>query len=161
MEPSERLWVYLKNKECFRQYPYQDEAGHWTIGYGHKMLPGEIGILKRVNTREAEALMRRDAFPAVDYIGNVIIAPLNQNQFDALASLAYNIGLGAFSTSTVKRMLNSKKRTGMERYELAAEAFHLFNKITIKGVKRVSNGLVLRRLEESEWFMKPVIEETK
>jgi len=158
MEPSQRLWDYLKSKEAFRQYPYQDEAEHWTIGYGHKLLPAEIKILTKVNTREAEEIMRRDVAPIAKvieaYTQNIA---LNQNQFDALVSLVYNIGARSFKQSKIRRLLTDGLwGNSAERCELIAREIHRWNKITISGVQRVSNGLVRRRLEESEWFVEPV-----
>lgn len=160
MEPSQRLWEYLKSKERFRQYPERDEYGVLHIGFGHKIQPRET--FERLNTREAEMLMRRDVYPILNCINKNITAPLNQNQFDALVSLAYNIGITAFRNSRVRKFLSRGPWETMdERYLWAAEAMHKWNKVTINGVKRISNGLVRRRLEESEWFMEPIREETK
>jgi GH24 family phage-related lysozyme (muramidase) len=69
-------------------------------------------------------------------------APTTENQFSALVSLAYNIGVGALGRSTVlKRHLDGD-------YEGAAKAFAMWN----KGGGRVLKGLVRRRKEEADLY---------
>jgi len=68
---------------------------------------------------------------------------LNQNQFDALVSLCYNIGVGGYSKSTVVRYSNADAN-GIE----IQKAFLMWNKV--KG--KVSNGLTRRRIVESSLY---------
>jgi lysozyme len=69
-------------------------------------------------------------------------APTTDNQFSAMVSLAYNIGVGAFARSTVARKHNEGD------HQAAAEAFALWN----KAGGRVLAGLVRRRKEEADLY---------
>ncbi len=75
---------------------YRDSAGYPTIGYGHKILPGE-DLSKGITKAQAEALLRQDVQHAVREVNVGLKAPASQNQFDALVSLAYNTGERASS----------------------------------------------------------------
>ncbi len=73
-----------------------------------------------------------------------VTVPLNQNQFDALVSLTYNIGSGAFNNSTLLKKLNKGD------YQGAADQFLVWNKAGGKVMK----GLVRRREAEQALFLK-------
>jgi lysozyme len=77
-------------------------------------------------------------------VNNSVTIPLNQNQFDALVSLAYNIGTGAFSKSTLVKKLNTGDIRG------AADQFDVW---VNAGGKRMQ-GLVNRRTKEKTLFLK-------
>lgn len=106
----------LKAHEGFRAQVYQDSAGHPTIGFGHKLLPGE-NFPQGVALDEAERLLKRDTEKAQTAIRSLVKVALTQSQFDALASLVYNIGVSAFAGSTLLKLLNQ----GF--YAAAAEQF--------------------------------------
>lgn len=94
-EGKEEL-IYL---EGLRLQPYQDEAGHPTIGVGHKIKPGEV--FRKITKEEAMLILEEDVKPFENIINNYIPAQLNQNQFDALVIFIFNIGQAAFLNSTV------------------------------------------------------------
>ena len=73
--------------------------------------------------------------------------PLNKNEFDALVSLAFYIGAGAFKGSTLLTKLKTGDRTG------AADQFLVWNKITLNGKKQVLRGLRTRRKAERKQFL--------
>ena len=75
---------------------------------------------------------------------------LNQNQYDALVSFVYNIGVGAFKDSTIRKFLVKGD------FDLASTQFQRWNKVTKGGVKIVNKGLTNRRAREKELFEKPV-----
>lgn len=112
----------------------------WTIGYGHTST-AKKGMV--ISEEQAEALLRKDIAWVEDAINKNVVVPLNQNQYDALASLIYNIGAGAFSKSTLLRLLNTGD------YEGAANQFPRWNKQ--KG--KVLKGLTRRREEERQLFL--------
>jgi len=77
-------------------------------------------------------------------VNEAVTVPLNQNQFDALVSLTYNIGSGAFEKSTLVKKLNTGDYTGAaNQYDVWVNA----------GGKRLQ-GLVNRRAKEKELFLK-------
>jgi GH24 family phage-related lysozyme (muramidase) len=113
----------------------------WTIGYGHTHTTKQ-GM--KITAGQAESLLRKDILWVEKAVNKLVVVPLTQNQFDALSSIVFNIGEGAFSTSTLLRLLNSGD------YEGAANQFPRWNKQ--KG--RVLNGLTKRRQEERQLFLK-------
>ena len=125
---------FLKQREGFRATVYKDLNGYDTIGFGHKVKPGEtFGAISSV---EATALLYRDAQDAVNCINMNVHPSLNQNQFDALCSFVYNIGCDRFKESQVLYALNRKD------FEGAAEAFKNWHR----------PNLMNRRLAEIELF---------
>jgi lysozyme len=80
-----------------------------------------------------------------------ITAPINENEFGAFLSLAYNIGPGAFRGSSALRHFNAGDKAK------AAAAIKLWQKETVDGVLRVSQGLVNRREAEVRLFLTPVV----
>ena len=134
----------IKAFEGLRLTAYRCPAGVWTIGYGHTgpdVKPGQ-----RITAAEAEALLRGD----LDRFESGVERALNgvvttENQFAAMVSLAYNIGLGGFGRSTVLRMHRASKFT------LAANAFLLW----VKAGGRSLPGLVRRRTAERALYLTP------
>lgn len=120
---------------------YKCPANVWTIGYGHT--GADVTQGKRISQEEAERLLRQDLTVHCNNVSKLVKVPLNQNQFDALVSLEYNIGYNAFSKSTLLRLLNQKK------YKEAAEQFAVWR----MGGGRVLSGLVKRREAEKELFL--------
>ena len=131
----------IKEFEGFRAVPYEDLNGNPTLGFGHKILKGEVfGALSVV---EATALLERDVQRcAEDFIDRLVKCPLTQNEYDALSSFVYNIGGGAFSRSTLLLLINSDQK------EKAPEEILKW----CKAGGSTSNGLVRRRKKESDLF---------
>ena len=92
---------------------------------------------------EAHALLIEDLKPVEKAIEDLVIVRLNQNQYDALASFMFNVGIGAFRRSTMRKLLNKKDYRGA-----AGE----FNKWIYGGGERLT-GLVKRRLAEQQLFL--------
>src|SRR3989344_4820155 len=95
--------ILIKSFEGFRPRAVQRADGSWTIGYGHTRSARE-GL--SVSESDAELLLQYDLIPVVRAIGSVH-APLNQHQFDALASFAFSVGVDRFTTSDVLARLNA------------------------------------------------------
>jgi lysozyme len=135
----------IKNFEGCVLTVYNDAAGLPTIGIGHLIRPGE-DFSAGITMDEALALLAQDVAPAEQAVNAGVTFLLSQPQFDACVSLAFNIGATAFSGSTVLRMINAGNLPA------AADAFLLWDKITINGVHQVDPGLLARRTKESEAF---------
>lgn len=135
----------IKRLEGFSARPYADVAGFSTIGYGHYIKPGET--FDEISRADAENLLREDIAVAEDAIRCLVKVLLTQNQFDALASFIFNIGVRAFEYSTFRRFLNQG------RYEAAAMQF---SRWVFAGGNRIP-GLEARRAEEKTLFIQPVI----
>ena len=118
----------------------------WTIGYGHTKT-AKKGM--KITAKQAEDLLYSDLSWVEKVIADRVKAPLTQNQYDALASLIFNIGGTAFSKSTVLRRLNS------EDYRGAADAFLMWNKQRNRATGKLEplRGLTRRREAERKLFL--------
>jgi len=130
----------IKNFEGLRLRAYRCPAGVWTIGYGHTGAEVKPGMV--ITETEAEALLRADIAVFENCVSAAVKVPISQPQFDALVSLAFNIGCGALRRSTLLRRLNAGDYRG------AAREFDKW--IRAKGV--VLAGLVSRRRDERNLF---------
>lgn len=106
-----RLAKLIRGEEGRRLTVYQDTGGVWTIGDGHKVLPGEgiypYGTKRSITDVEADLLRNKDMNTAMNVVTNYVRVPLTDNQLLSLASLAYNIGSSAFANSTLVKKLNA------------------------------------------------------
>ena len=129
-----------------RLVAYDDGVGVWTIGFGTTIYPNGIKVKKGDTCTEAQAksYMAYDLKKFEKAVNGAVNIPLNQNQFDALVSLAYNIGTGAFNKSTLVKKLNAGDIRG------AADQFDVW---VNAGGKRMQ-GLVNRRAKEKEVFLR-------
>ena len=93
----------IKAFEGFRSKAAQLDDSRWTIGYGHTLTAREGA---EISEPEAEALLLYDLIGASHAVNEFVFAPLNQNEFDALASFVFNIGVRAFRGSPTLRRLN-------------------------------------------------------
>lgn len=124
---------------------YQDSVGIWTIGVGHTSAAGLPKVAKglKITAAESDEILSRDLKTFEAGVRAAVKVPLNQNEFDALVSLAFNIGVGAFSKSTLVKKLNAGDRAG------AADQFLVWNKAGGKTLK----GLTTRRQSERKQFL--------
>lgn len=132
------------NFEGKRLTAYDDGVGVWTIGFGTTVYPNGIKVMKGDTCTEAQAktYMAHDLKKFEATVNKAVTVQLNQNQFDALVSLAYNIGTNAFSKSTLVKKLNANDIRG------AADQFDVW---VNAGGKRMQ-GLVNRRAREKALF---------
>lgn len=134
----------IKNFEGLRRRSSKLPTGGWIVGYGHTRSARE-GI--EVSEREAEYLLRYDLQETERLVCDVVRAPLHQNEFDALVSLAWNIGEEAFRHSDVLKYVNSGEMLA------AAESFAAWRKARIDGHLIVLDALVRRRAAEKNLFL--------
>ena len=125
--------------EGCRLQAYPDTGGVWTIGYGHThgVQPGMTCTLG-----QAQAWLEQDTRAAADAVNGLVTAPLKQPEFDALVDFVFNLGVGAFSRSTLLRDLNAGNLAA------AAAQFPLWD----HDAGRVLAGLLHRRLAEEMEF---------
>lgn len=133
----------IRSCESFSPKVYICPAGKPTIGYGHVVRANER-FTQPMSRAEAEQLLANDLSPVEIYLSASFPA-LNQNEFDALASFCFNVGLGAFEKSTLFKKLKAGDKSG------AAAEFERW----IHGGGKVLPGLVARRAAEREIFLTP------
>lgn len=119
---------------------YTDAAGVWTIGYGHTTNAGKPAVYRgmRITKQTANEMLIRDLTQYEAAVENSVKVKLNDNQFAALVSFTYNVGISNFKKSNLLKKLNQGDYAA-----IPAE----FSKWTKAGKKRLS-GLVNRRSAE-------------
>ncbi len=143
MKLSQRGIDLIKQFEGYSSKAYPDPAtggAPWTIGYGTTkgVKPGMV-----ITAQQAEKMLRDDVAKFESGVSSLITAPATQGQFDAMVSLAYNIGLGNFGKSTLLKKHNARC------YTCAADQFRVWNRANGK----VMNGLTKRRAAERQVYM--------
>jgi len=146
-ESSELLFKLLEHFECqdnIEEYleSYLCPAGVWTIGIGTTVYPDGTKV------KEGETITKEYAYDCLandlrnieKFLNEVVTNEINQNMFDSLVSLVYNIGEPRFKRSTVRRLINNNI------FDPEIENAFLMWKL-VKG--KVSNGLVRRRKAEA------------
>ncbi|HVM99702.1 MAG TPA: lysozyme [Caulobacteraceae bacterium] len=136
----------IKVFEGFRSTAARLEDGRWTIGYGHTLTAREGAVITEA---DAEALLLYDLIQASHAVNEHVFTPLTQNQFDALVSFVFNIGVRAFRGSPTLRRLNEGKLLE------AALAMELWRKADLEGERIVVDALVRRRAAEKALFLQP------
>lgn len=147
MKISENGLNLIKQFEGLRLKPYLDAVGVPTIGYGNTFY--ENGTKVRlsdpaIDEARATALLRLVVQKFEAGVSGSLKVPVTQNQFDALVSFAYNVGIANLQKSTLLRLLNQGKANA------AAAQFVRWN----KAGGRVLNGLARRREAEKALFLK-------
>lgn len=141
MKTSQKGIDFIKRHEALRLNAYLDAVDVWTIGYGHTKT-AKKGMT--ITEAEAEKLLVDDLKTAENEINSHNL-PLKQHQFDALASFVFNVGTGAFRTSTLLKRLNIDTNH--------PDIPNQFNR-WIYGNGKILNGLVKRRKQETEIYTK-------
>lgn len=113
---------------------------YWTIGYGH--YGPDVRQGEHITEQQAENFLYSDLRNSVNAVNTSVNVPLTQNQFDALVSFVYNVGVPAFNSSTLLKKLNAHDYVG------ASHEFALW----IHSGGNVIQGLVNRRNAEQKLF---------
>jgi lysozyme len=115
--------AFVTKEEGFRTKAYPDSKGLMTIGVGHLIKPDEAHLKDATLTLDqVEELLQSDLKWCDEAVTQSIKVPLNQNQYDALYSLCFNIGATHFRESTVVKKINQGDLAG------AADAILMWNK---------------------------------
>lgn len=131
----------IKKHEALRLHAYLPTKNDVpTIGYGHTK-GVYLGMV--ITEKQATQFLKEDCGWVEKVLSDCVKVPLNQNQYDALASFIFNVGGGAFKNSTLLKKLNSGDYRG------AADQLPRWNKQ--KGI--VLRGLTKRRAEERDLFL--------
>ena len=107
MKASRRLIEAIKRFEACRLTAYQDSVGVWTIGYGHT-----LGVKRgdRISMQQAEKMLMDDLAVYED-AARKVRGIRTQGQFDAVVDFCYNCGVENFNKSTLKRYIESGRKT--------------------------------------------------
>ncbi len=145
MKMTEEGMALIKRFEGLRLQTYHDAAGVLTIGYGHTSMAGEPVVRTGLQISEADAddILRRDVQQFASGVAGAVKIPLTDQQFSALVSFAYNVGLGAFRKSGVLAAVNTGDFDTVPRRL----------QVWAKAGGRVLPGLVRRRAAEAALFV--------
>ena len=166
MKLSENGIKFLEREEGLRLKAYQDQVNVWTIGYGNTFYENGVKVKKGdVITKErAKELKANVGSQFEDAVNSKITSNINQSQYDALVSLAYNIGVGGFKGSLIARKVNASPndvtiRQAFQSWRYGTingkkepillgrrkrEADLYFSIVTPRGFKRATTGLNIR-----------------
>ena len=143
MKMGEKGIDLIKHFEGFRSTVYLCAAGVPTLGFGSTH--GITMDSPPITEEEGLELLMLDIAKFERGVNRLIDVPLNQNQFDALTSFAFNLGNGSLQASTLRKKVNR------EDYEGAADEFPRW---VFAGGRKL-NGLVKRRYAERALFLTP------
>ena len=149
MKISKRAEEFIKGHEALRLTAYRCPTGHWTIGWGHTddaKYPVRNGMT--ITRLRAQQMFEHDVEEAEAALDRMLKVRLNGNQYGALVSLIFNIGIGAFAKSSVLRAVNAGKKN-------IARELGMWVKGTVKGRRKTLPGLVRRRSEEAALWATP------
>ena len=130
----------IKKWETFKAEPYQCAAGVWTIGYGHtRTVDG--ALTTPISEDTAETLLKQDVYFIEKQLEPLIRElELNQNQYDAIVSFCFNLGVGAFKKSNAFREMLLESTDS----KMIADSWITFR----NAGGRYLRGLMLRRFDE-------------
>jgi len=142
MIPSQKCIDLIKKYEGFEKTSYKCPAGIWTIGYGSTMWNDgkKVEAGQKITSEGAEVLLRWELKNKSSALINLT---LNQNQFDALLSFIYNLGVGAFKKSTLYKKVKVNAND-----ETIRDEFIKWNKARVNGKLVELKGLTNRRQSE-------------
>ena len=137
----------IQQREELRLKAYRCQAGVWTIGWGHTsgVTAGMV-----ITEEQAQAFLAADLQPIASFLDRENYRGLKPNQYDALASLIFTIGMLNYSRSTLRRLL----KAGAPAKDCAAQ-FLKWKYYTDRatGEKKISQGLVNRRQAEYRQYL--------
>jgi len=109
MTLDEKGYAALHNREGLELKPYLDTKGVPTIAMGNTYYTNGKKVTlqdKPLTLIEAKNLAKITADSFALNVNRLVKSKLNQNQFNALVSIAYNIGINGFANSTILRLVN-------------------------------------------------------
>lgn len=149
-KPSQNCVEIIKQFEGFFSKSYLCPASVWTIGFGsitwmdgRRVQPNET-----IDMAGAEKLLLWELTKKSKFLDDMKLN-INQNQFDSLCSLIYNIGEGNFSKSTLLKKIKKNPNDATIRDE-----FMKWNKARVKGILTELKGLTRRRTMEANLYFK-------
>lgn len=149
MKISNTALNLISKWEGFYPNAYRDPVNIWTIGYGTTKWPNGQAVKQGQTIKKDEAmeLLRKQAQEHANTIEQYVKVPLNQNQYDALASFQYNLGRNILRNSALLNYLNARQ------WDKACNEMLLY---CHAGGKKLQ-GLVNRRKDEVALFKKPFV----
>lgn len=149
MKINEKGLQIIKDSETLKLERYICPGGYPTIGWGHRIRPGEQYTI--ITEAQAEELLRNDIAQAERAVSDLVTVPLTENQFSALVSFVFNVGSDIDTDAIPEGLGDSKllKYLNAGMYLKAANEFPKWKRSNGK----VLNGLIVRRAKERSLFL--------
>ena len=150
MTPDQKCFDFIKSREGLRLNAYQDSAGIWTIGYGTIHYEDNTPVKKgdSITQARADQLIESDiSARSIKVNAALVPAVLNQNQYNAIVSFAYNAGIGALLSSTLLKQIKANPGNPAIR-----DSFMVWNKVHQNGKLVAVKGLTIRRAAEADMY---------
>jgi lysozyme len=147
MKLSSKGFELIKKYEGFSEKPYMCSAGYPTIGYGNRYYVNGLEVTMHdasISKNEAVYLLSFIVDDFSEDVTNLLNTPVSQNQFDALVSFAYNLGMGSLKSSTLLKKVNADPNDATIPQEFVK---------WIKAGGKSLRGLAKRRTEEAHIFI--------
>lgn len=143
----------IKEFEGEKLEVYKDLTGKLTVGIGHLVTHRDkLKLGQAITKAQSEAFFKADVEEFERAVNGSVKVALTQNEFDAVVSLAYNVGANALRASKSFRFYLNRGRKAE-----FADAMLTFNKAMVRGRLTPVAGLTRRRLAERKLFLqKPV-----
>ena len=145
MKTNQRAQQIIKSSEGLYLKSYQCPSKIWTIGWGHTagVKPGQT-----IAREQAEQFFQEDIEQKERFVNRLLSVSLNDNQYSALVSLAFNLRETDFKTSTLLKVINANPNDR----EGVSQQWVRWNKSNGK----VLRGLTIRREMELDLYFTPV-----
>lgn len=143
---SEKGLNFISNEEGVILHPYRDSVGILTIGIGNTYYSDGTKVQMSdppISLERAQGLFRSVLQHYEQAVWSLTRDDINQNQFDALVSLCYNIGVNAFKNSTLLKLVNA----GIEGRQIK-DAFEMWRR-----AGEDKTALLSRRIREAELYL--------
>lgn len=140
---------FIKSHEGLRLKAYIDPVGVPTIGYGSIRYENgdKVAMGEQITIERAEKLLKVDVERRMNAFKHLVQIPLTDNQWTALLSFVYNLGIGAFEGSTLRKRIN-----GQQSEDLIRAAFMMWTKGKVNGKLVNLPGLIRRRQQEADLY---------
>lgn len=144
----------IKRWEGLQLVAYQDQGGIWTLGYGTVIKPdgSKVQEGETCTQEQADAWLEQNVAKVAERVHDLCYpVELTENQFNAVVSFVYNVGIGNFKNSSMLQYIHNRTNDAdtVGVANRIADEFLRWNKINGK----VSKGLVNRRAEEKALFL--------
>lgn len=139
-QSSPLLLSFIRSVEGEKLVAYRDTNGTWTIGVGHTGPDVTPGL--RITPETSTKLLQSDLAHAAAVVSRAVRVTLTEPQWAALVSFVFNVGEGAFLSSTLLRVVNDG------RFDQVPTQLRRWTKETINGRKVINKGLENRRERE-------------
>lgn len=138
--------LFIQGFESFVSCPYLDSVGVPTIGWGTTYYPNLSKVTLKdacITQAQATQYLLANLVNYVNGVDSMVTSQINQNQFDALVSFSYNLGVQALRSSTLLKLVNTNPNDTAIGPEI--------NKWCHAG-GMISQGLIKRRAAESKLY---------